>query len=433
MKSFARHFGMVSLMTVITAGMAQAESPQIYTSDDPALSLGTVQIGQKALLLNRGIGSGLFHMLGEPDNIFYSITDRGPNIDCSEAEELIGADFSKMCAGDKSAKIFPQPDFAPTIQRIELGSDGKFLIKEMIKLKDASGKPITGLPNPLKGAKTEHAYDRDGKPVEFDPNGLDTEGLVRLADGSFWISDEYGPSLVHAAADGKIIERLIPQGLEEDFAGASYKISGTLPAILAKRQLNRGMEGVAVSPDGRFLYGMMQNPLANPDADAYKKANATRILKIDAATGTAVGEFVYQLDSHTTFKADKKADKQSDVRLSEVTAVGQDKLVILERIAKTTKLYLVDLANGTNILGSSWDNVKTSPSLEQVDFAKTEVKLLKKTLWFDSSDHKDIPEKVEGVAIVDPDTLIIVNDSDFSIDGKSTTKIIRLKLTLPSM
>lgn len=433
MTKLARYFGVVSLLTLTTAGLAHAEDPQIFTSDDPALPLGTVRVGPTALKLSRGIGSALFHMPGDSDNVFYSITDRGPNIDCAEAGDLLGADFNKMCAGDKSAKIFPLPNFSPTIQHVELDSDGKFVVKEMIALSDASGKPISGLPNPLKGAKTEHAYDMDGKPIDFDPNGLDTEGLVRLADGTFWISDEYGPSLVHAAADGKIIERLVPQGLEGDFAKATYTVKGSLPAILAKRQLNRGMEGVAVSPDGKFLYGMMQNPLANPDADAYKKANATRILKIDAATGAAVGEFVYQLDSYTTFKADKKAEKQSDVRLSEVTAVGQDKLVILERIAKTTKLHLVDLASGTNILGMPWDDVKTSPSLEQADLAKVEVTPLKKTLWFDSSDHKGIPEKVEGVAIVGPDTLVLINDDDFGIDGKATTKIVRLKLSLPSM
>lgn len=433
MTRFARKFAMVSLCTLMLTGIAKAEGPEIFTSDDPDLPLGTVQTGLKELKLSRGIGSALFHMKGDPDNVFYSVTDRGPNIDCSEAQELIGADFDRMCAGDEKAKIFPQPGFTPSIQRVELGVDGKFTIKERINLSDANGKPITGLPNPLKGAKTEHAYDKDGKPVDFDPNGLDTEGLVRMSDGSFWLSDEYAPSLVHVAADGKIIQRLVPQGLEGDFAAATYKVSGTLPAILARRQLNRGMEGVAISPDEKFLYGLMQNPLANPDADAYKKANSTRILKVDAATGMPVGEFVYQLDAHTTFKADKKAEKQSDVRLSEITAVGQDKLIILERISKTTKLHLIDLASGTDILGTAWDDARTSPSLEQADLAASGVKPLVKTLWFDSSDHEGIPTKIEGVAIIAPDILVIVNDDDFGIDGSSTTKVLRLKLALPTM
>lgn len=432
MTNFARRFGMVSLFTLMLSGIAQAEDPEIFTSDDPALPLGTVQTGPKALTLTRGIGSALFHMPGDPDNVFYSVTDRGPNIDCAEAMDIVGADFNTMCAGDEKAKLFPQPDFVPSIQRLELAADGKFHIKDLINLSDAAGKPISGLPNPLKGAKTEHAYDKDGKEIAFDPNGLDTEGLVRLSDGSFWLSDEYAPSLVHVAADGRIIERLVPKGLEGDFAAATYKISGTLPAILAKRQLNRGMEGVAISPDEKFLYGLMQNPLANPDADAYKKANAARILKIDAATGQPVGEFVYPLDAHTTFKADKKAEKQSDVRLSEISAIGPDKLVVLERIAKTTKLYLVDLAKGTDILGTTWDEKATAPSLEQADLAAAGVTALPKTLWFDSSDYKDIPSKIEGVAIIAPDTLVIINDDDFGIDGAST-KILRLKLALPSM
>ena len=30
-----------------------------------------------------------------------------------------------------------------------------------------------------------------------DPNGYDSEGLVALKDGTFWVSDEYGPFITH--------------------------------------------------------------------------------------------------------------------------------------------------------------------------------------------------------------------------------------------
>ncbi len=112
-------------------------------------------------------------MPGDPENVFYSVTDRGPNIDRDES----------------TAKTFPQPDFAPSIQRIELGSDGKFHVVLMIHTCDAVGRPITGFPNPLKNARTELAFDKFGVRLPLDPNGLDTEGLVRLSDGTFWLAD----------------------------------------------------------------------------------------------------------------------------------------------------------------------------------------------------------------------------------------------------
>ena len=95
---------------------------------------------------------------------------------------------------------------------------------------------------------------------------------MRLADGTFWIGDENGPSIAHFAADGRMIVRHVPQGTEGEFAGARYDVKGTLPAILAKRAINRGIESMAVSPDERFLYFIMQNPLANPDVKTYQQA-----------------------------------------------------------------------------------------------------------------------------------------------------------------
>jgi hypothetical protein len=56
----------------------------------------------------------------------------------------------------------------------------------------------SGITNLL--SNTEVAYDTAGNPLPFDPEGLDTEALVRLNDGTFWLGEEYAPSLVHVAA-----------------------------------------------------------------------------------------------------------------------------------------------------------------------------------------------------------------------------------------
>ena len=107
---------------------------------------------------------------------------------------------------------------------------------------------------------------------------------MRLSDGTFWIGEENAPSIAHFSADGRMIERHVPAGTEGEFAGAPYEIKGSLPAIIAKRQGNRGIEGLAISPDERFLYFIMQNPLANPDTAAYQQARNTRLFKLERAT-----------------------------------------------------------------------------------------------------------------------------------------------------
>jgi len=423
------------ILAILSAAARADDATMTFESNDPKLKLGAVEFpGGKILDLSVGIGSALFHMPGDPDNEFYALTDRGPNIDCSTSEKITGVATAQACAGDDKAKLFPRPDFVPAIVKLKLNDDGSFVTTEWVELKDSTGKPITGISNPLKAAKTEAAYDKDGNALPLDPNGLDTEGLVRLKDGTFWIGEEYGPSLVHVAADGKIIERLVPAGVDADLAAAGYKVTGALPAILAKRQLNRGIEGIAVSPDERFLYGIVQNPLANPDADAYKNAVAARILKLDLASQQVVGEFVYTLDAYDTFKNDPKADKQSEVRISELSAVGPDQLIVLERIAKTTKLYAIDLNGATNVLGAAWDDKATSPSLEQMmtaDLAGKGINPVSKKLWLDSSNHPELPEKVEGVAILGGGRLVVINDDDFGIDGAHTI-IVRLTLPAPA-
>ena len=284
-------------------------------------------------------------------------------------------------------------------------------------------------------ATTETAHGSDGKPLAADPNGLDTEGIVRLADGSFWLADEYAPSLVHVAADGPIIKRLVPVGLEADLAGATYEIRGALPAILAKRHINRGFEGVALSPDERYLYALMQSPLANPDEGTFIRAKVSRILKIDLAAGKTIGTFLYQLDGYDSFANDRAAVRQSEVRLSDVVAIGPDRLIVLERISKTAKLYAVELACGSNIHGSRWDDANTQPTVEQLTPAglvEHGLVPVAKTLWLDSKDWPALPKRLEGIAVSGPGTLVFVNDNDFGIDGAATS-FLRLKLTLPGV
>ncbi len=371
-----------------------------------------------------GIGSGAYHYPGDDSNTVYTIGDRGVNIKCKDDVKVFGGD---VCA---KGKIFPVINYSPSIFKLQKQHKTGWTVTEIIQLKDADGKQISGLPNPFTSMATENAYDNKGNSIAFDANGLDTEAMIRLSDGSFWISEEYAPSLVHVSAAGIILERLVPAGIEDELSTANYPVKGLLPEILSKRKLNRGIESIAVSPDESTIYFIMQSPLSNPDAAAYKKSRNVRLFKMDLPSKEIIAEYVYVIDTPESFLADSTS-KQSKVKVSEMVAVDNDKLIILERVNKTTKLFKVKLDEASNILNTEWDNVVTSPSLEQVtDLSTVAITPLEKELALDSATDLQpgaLPGKVEGVAILNDHELFMVNDNDFGIKGDAT-RLINLRV-----
>jgi hypothetical protein len=405
------------------AGLA-ADAVVLYDhADDPILKLGRVVYpGGKTLELSVGIGSAAFRRAGDPADIVYTLSDRGPNFTCGDVPAIAGVPAESLCKGVKG-RLYPVPAYTPSIYGLRLKADGTFSVFDVIAIKDKDGTPIDGLLNPLTVAKTEVPLDGFGNALPYSASAIDAEGLVRLADGSWWIGEENGPSIVHVAIDGRIQERVVPAGSEKDFAGANYKITGGLPAILAKRQTNRGIESMAVSPDEAFLYFMVQNPLANPDAKAYAQARNTRLFKYDRRARRVVGEYVYELDDPQSFRLDP-SKKQSDPRISELMALGTDRLLVLERTEKTTKLHEVALAGATNILAGKWDDAATAPSLEQTSAAAAGIASVAKVLRFDSADHPEVPTKLEGLALLPDGALFMINDDDFGITGEKTRVVI---------
>lgn len=400
----------MKIRSVLLAGL-------LFTSSAIAWDINKVQVVEeldiiklknKTLKLDTGIGSGAFHYKNDAANVFYTITDRGPNIRCVDSLKLMG---ESLC---KKGKIFPTANFTPTIYKIKLFKN-YYKVLEKIQIKDQDGKQVSGISN----AGTENAYDLKGNPIKFDAHGLDAEALIKLSDGSFWIAEEYGASLLHISSDGRILKRVVPEGFEKNLVGANYKISSSLPSLISKRPLNRGIESLAVSDNEKYLYFSMQSPLAHPNKNAYKKSRNVRMYKYDINADKVVGEYIYQMDKPDTFKLDAKKN-QNAVKISEMVAVGNDELIILERVSKTTKFYKVKFSN--SILNSKWDNIDTMPTLEQSESFEN---AMKKELVLDTSTIEGMPKKIEGIAYIDENNWILINDNDFGITNYST-QIIKL-------
>jgi len=409
------------------AASAFAMDMKLLTTDDPLATWRTVTYpGGKTSAFTIGLGSAAFRHPGDPANVIYVASDRGPNFTCGDAKTIMGEESQALCKDVKGARFYPTPDYTPSIYRLELDpASGTFAVKDVISLKTASGRAITGLLNPQSVAKTDQGLDAQGNKLAYDPNTIDAEGLVKLSDGSFWMGEEMGPSVLHVAPDGRIVKRIVPADAVADYKDADTEIVGGLPAILSKRQANRGIESVAVSPDEKFLYFILQNPLANPDAKAYAQAKNTRLFKMERDSGRLVGEYVYQLDDPQSFALDP-SDKQNAPRISELAAIGPDRLLVLERTDATTKLHEVSLAGATNILASKWDDAATSPSLElSNDLGGAGVTPLAKTLRFDTArDFPEAPVKLEGIAFLGDGTMALINDNDFGITGDATKVLL---------
>lgn len=420
---------LAALLGLSTAAVASDISVRELRSDDTLLNLGNHRFDNgRTLNLSVGIGSGAFHHPDDPPNVIWTVGDRGPNVTCGDFKSIAKMELP-ACRETRNGRVYLTPSYSPSLYRVLLTDTGTFRITDVITLKDRDGIPLSGLPNPLRSATTETPLDGHGRPLGQDVHGIDAEGVIRLTDGTFWIADENAPSIVHVSIDGRIITRHVPQGTEADYAGARYDVVGSLPAILAKRQLNRGIESLAVSRDERFLFFIMQSPLANPDTAAFRTSRNVRLFKIERTSMQIVGEYVYVLDEPKTFRRDPSND-QADVRVSEMVSVGPDRLVVLERTEATTKLYEISLAEATNIHGNPWDDVRTEPTLEQqAHLADAGIVPVTKTLRFDTADFPKVAGKTEGVALLADGTLALINDDDFGIGGARTQIILVRGLT----
>jgi Esterase-like activity of phytase len=354
---------------------------------------GTVDNDRKIPL--GGIGSDLWRGPTDPKDEYWLMTDRGPN--------------GQVRIDGANRRTFPIPTFSPMLLRVKAESDS-IQILETLPILGQSGKSVSGISN-IKGYD-ETPYDFTGKTeLPYNPSGVDCEGLVRTKSGEFWIVEEYSPSLLRLDRSGKVLKRYIPEGLA--LGSTDYPVAPAFPAIYGKRKINRGFEGVAMSADEKTLYIALQSPLLNPNRKTGDDSRNTRILVFDIAAEKVTAEYVYRFDVAKEFDPNPKM-KPDEMKLSAVVYINPTNLLILERTDQVARIFLVDLSKATNILNSKWNDPKTTPSIESLDDPKTEdVAVLPKSLVVDLSQFSDMPEKIEGVAILDRNTIAVANDNDF--------------------
>jgi hypothetical protein len=385
-------------------------------TDEP---LGEIALPGRAMRFRSGFGSGLSRRPTDPPGMVWAAGDRGPNIKVKTAVELYGLDRLKALKDEKGAKIMPRLDLGPAIAELRVVGDRVELVRSL-RIADPAGRPVSGLPVP-GGLHTRHepAFDLNGRKLPPDPSGLDTEGIAALPEGGFWVSDEFGPSVVRLDSEGRVVKRLVPEGTE--LGGAAYPVEASLPAIAARRQLNRGFEAVALSPDGEWLFIAFQSPLAHPDEAAHEQGRHVRLWRLDPESGEVAAQYLYPLDPPESFRRDraKGALERSDLKVSELCFVGSDSLLVLERGSETTKVYRVTPSGQLELPAAHFDD-STRPTVEQLSAGEIGLPVLAKQLLFSSDDAPEVGADLEGMAILSPTELLLVNDNDFGVEGAET-------------
>lgn len=391
----------------------------LYTFDPESLpSIGTT-LGNQELFL--GGFSGLHYEGVNPENgrlKFVTHTDRGPN---AEPTGLL--------------RPFLLPEFTPEIVRFELDRRRcKLKLTQRIPLQRAPGDPLTGLSNLQIPGGTANTPHQDETPVDLlgnvlplDPLGGDFEGVVvNPADGSFWMVDEYRPAIYHFDPTGVLIKRYIPVGTAASVGAAPGTYGDeVLPEVLAQRRQNRGFEAIAW--DNGKVYAFVQSPLRNPTSLSNTTLNNqrnVRVVEFNPAT-LATKQYIYVMDNpNLGTEPNTRADKIGDA-----VSFGNGEFLVVERdddalpgddaAVIEKKVYRFNLAGATDVTASSGLIGTTGKTVDQLTVAEmvaNNIRPIEKILHVDlNAVGYNQVQKVEGLTLIDPWTIAVINDNDFGV------------------
>lgn len=113
---------------------------------------------------------------------------------------------------------------------------------------------------------------------------FDLEGFQIIGD-RFWIGEEFGPYLIEADLNGKVLAVFESQADGKPVMSPDhFRVTAPNPGQSLPANVNlgrsRGYEGLAASKDGRFLYGLLEGPLWDGEAKAPETLNGRQLLRI---------------------------------------------------------------------------------------------------------------------------------------------------------
>ena len=377
---------------------------------------GKLENGAAANLLG-GLGSGLAHVSGDE---FLALPDRGPNampfdsniddtVSYINRFHTVRMHLKANPGGALPYAITPELEsttllynFSPLVYGT---GDG---------LGVGSGEPALNRPWRHYFTGRSDNFDADHTSGYSKDARFDTESIRVSNDGlRVYISDEYGPYVYEFARFGGY--RLRSFRLPEKFFVSTLSPQGAVEIAnnSTGRVANKGMEGLAITPDGKKLVGIMQNALIQDAAEKGAAANLLRIVVLEVESGRTLHEYGYLLTTGSG--------------VSEIVALNNHEFLVDERDgkglgdgsnAKVKQIFKIDLADAVDISDMN-GTAAASAAVPKALFLDV-VKALTAT----GMTAAQIPAKIEGLAF-GPDvvsksgklhTLWVANDNDFLED-----------------
>lgn len=390
-----------------------------HGGDRSARTAAPLENGAPGNLLG-GLGSGLAYA---GCDTFLGLPDRGPNATSYDAAV---DDTASYIDRFQTLQLVLQPNAPGAALPFTLTPQLRdtTLLADVYPLYYGDGKAANlpdgrpSLNRPFRSYFTGRSDNAvPGQPSAWPLNGrLDPEGIRVGPDGeSVYISDEYGPYVYRF--DRRSGLRTMVYALPTMFAVAKTSAIGDdeIDGNTVGRVANKGMEGLAITPDGRTLYGIMQSPLLQ---DGGKDGATTRIVRIDLASHQ-IRQYAYPLTNLGT------ASKPKYTGISEIVAVNDHEFLVDERDgngfgddskAAFKHLFHIDLHHARDVSMLSGAGALAAAAVSKDDFLDIVAALGAHGIAPDA-----IPSKLEGLAF-GPDvtldgrrrhTLFIANDNDF--------------------
>jgi hypothetical protein len=249
-------------------------------------------------------------------------------------------------------------------------------LADTILLTDAAGQSTTGL-DPVEGGVRPAAKGFPDLPQAATGRvAIDSEAVVRMPDGTFFISDEYGPYIYRFSAKGRMLWAIRPPDAFIPMRNGKQNYSSNNPGPGAQvpspkdpetgRQNNQGFEGMALTPDGKFLAVILQSATRQDGGDTPETRQNTRMLYYDIAdlnNPKLVREHVVPLPFYQTADGKTRVAAQS-----EMLAIDANHFLLLSRdsgngygyksaVSLHRKIDVLDTTHATNIAGTKYDGL----------------------------------------------------------------------------
>ena len=299
------------------------------------INKGLVGMGELAIgaLDERGDSQGSFSSFkidsktwhrnpdGSYGGVLYTLPDRGYN-----AKGL--ADYP---ARIQRFEVTFRPDYGRTnVAQPNL----KLAFKSTHTLLDFKGNLTTGLD---PDGDTLHGFFP--VPVKDGKLTVDAEGLGLCKDGSFYVSEEYGATIYHVDPTGRMLGLITPPtAFLPRFSVPTFKGFTTSDQAVKSqtggRRDNHGLEGLDLTPDGRYLATMLQSA-PRQDCPGDKDANRvyTRLLIYDltkeATPAKPTEHYLVELPIVSSSGSGKTANKTA--AQSEIIALSRTTFLVLAR------------------------------------------------------------------------------------------------------